>query len=174
MYRYFIAVLLGVGAMACDTSTSTPPDTDISSQDGLPTDSFLLDPVGSICIAHIRLTFIQIEKPNDPTTCMSLLNLDVNKCPFNDPDKLSVPTMCEFQSANIAAELAIFKAIGTLDTENDKELWDASINCAGVLTDLRARDIYLREILPKIESEGIDAWEKTCDEWIMRAVTGAQ
>ncbi|KAF5614119.1 uncharacterized protein FTJAE_13769 [Fusarium tjaetaba] len=152
MYRYFIAVLLGVAAMACDTSTSTPPETDIGSLDGLPTDSFLLDPIGSI----------------------SSSNLDVNKYPFNEPDKLSVPTMCEFQSANIAAELAIFKAIGTLDMEKDKELWDASINCAGVLTDLRARDIYLREILPKIESEGIDAWEKTCDEWIMKAVIGAQ
>ncbi|KAG9494722.1 hypothetical protein J7337_013861 [Fusarium musae] len=174
MYRYFIPVLLGVAAMACDTSTSTPPDTFISSQDGLPTGSFLLDPIRQICISHLRLTSVQTAKPNNPTSCMSLLNLDVNKYPFNDPDKLSVPTTREFHSANDAIVVATFKALGKLDKEKYKEGWDAVISCAGVLMDLRARDVYLREILPTIESEGIDGWKKTCDEWILKAKTGAQ
>ncbi|PNP59712.1 hypothetical protein FNYG_14843 [Fusarium nygamai] len=135
---------------------------------------FLLDPIRQICMSHLRLTFVQTAKPNNPTTCMSLLNLDANKYPFNDPDKLCVPTTREFHSANDAAVRAIFKALGKLDKEKDEEQWYATISCAGVLMDMRARDVYLREILPKIESEGIDGWKKTCDEWALKAKTGAR
>ncbi|RBR12839.1 hypothetical protein FVER53590_14020 [Fusarium verticillioides] len=136
--------------------------------------SVLLDPIRQICISHLRLTSIQTAKPNNPTTCMSLLNLDVNKYPFNDPDKLCIPTTHEFHSANDAVVVATFKAFGKLDKEKYEEGWDAVISCAGVLMDLRARDVYLREILPTIQSEGTDGWKKTCDEWILKAKTGAQ
>ncbi|SCV57650.1 uncharacterized protein FFB14_15254 [Fusarium fujikuroi] len=172
MYRYFITFLLGVAAMACDTCTNRPPDTHISLELGLPTDRFLLDPIRQICKSHLRLTSVQTAKPKNPTTCMSLLNLDVNKYPFNDPDKLYVPTTREFHSANDAVVRATFKALGKLDMEEDKERWDTVMGCTGVLMDPCARNIYLREILPRIESAGIDGWKKTCDEWVLKAKTG--
>ncbi|KAF5965422.1 hypothetical protein FCOIX_12970 [Fusarium coicis] len=65
--------------------------------------------------------------------------------------------------------VATFKAFEKLDNEKYKEGWDAVLSCEGVLMDLRARDVYLRETLPKIESEGVDGWKKTCDEWILEA-----
>ncbi|KAF5609181.1 hypothetical protein FPANT_233 [Fusarium pseudoanthophilum] len=166
MYRYFIAVLLGVAAMACDASTSTSSDTYISSLDGLPTGSFLPDPTREICISHILLTSDPTAKLNNPT-CTGLLNLDVNKYPFNDHDKLSVPTTREFHSANHAVVQATFKVLGMLhrEKEMDEVWWYAITSCADVLMDLRARDVYLRKILPKIEREGIDAWKTTCDYW---------
>ncbi|KAF5578442.1 hypothetical protein FPCIR_11574 [Fusarium pseudocircinatum] len=157
--------------MASDTSASTPytsnqdfgtalHDNCISSLNGL----LKRLSIHQICKLHTLITDIQIAMPSKPTTCHSLLNLDLNKYPFNDPDKLCVPTMREFRSAEFVIVRAGFQALEKLDVETNKEWWHAATTCAGNLLDPSHRNVYLREFLPKIESDDIDGWKKICNE----------
>ncbi|KAF5578711.1 uncharacterized protein FSUBG_13729 [Fusarium subglutinans] len=171
MYRYIITALLGVVAMAYDTSTSTPytsnqdrgtalPDTHISSPKGL---SERLS-IRRICNLHKGITDIQTARPSKPTTCLSLLDLDENRFPWNETDKLCVPTTREFGIAKAVIMLAWDVTSEKLDDKTNKEWWQLAKTCASILQDPSDRNVYLREFLPKIESDGIDGWEKICIE----------
>ncbi|KAF5972039.1 hypothetical protein FBULB1_8918 [Fusarium bulbicola] len=171
MYRYIINALLGVVAMASDTSTSIPytsnqefgtalHDTYISCLNGDP--EWLS--IHMICKSHTLITDTQTVRPSKPTTCHSLLNLDLNKYPFNDPDKLCVPTTQEFRSAEDVIMRAVIKVTGKMTKEKDEEWWHAAVTCAGILLDPSDRNVYLRAFLPKIDSDGMDGWKKICIE----------
>lgn len=109
----------------------------------------LLSPHALICRSHEKIARLHAATPNKPVTLLSVLHLDHTKPPFYPADDCAYPYSPNYK----AARRAISEAWAEMTDAHDGNMrqWrDAFADAALTLLNDTSRDIYMKEVLPKM------------------------